>query len=79
MVHVEQLRASRGPILKATCELHKIGICGCEKYVIQIKNHVIYGNGDSNKISHRGRIASDRDRTKCKGIVYFCRKFLQTP
>jgi hypothetical protein len=29
------------------------------------------------KKSHLGRIASNRDRTKCKGIVYFCRKFMQ--
>ena len=35
------------------------------------------GNGDLDKKSHLGRIASNRDRTKRKGIVYFCRKFMQ--
>ena len=34
-------------------------------------------NGDLDKKSHLGRIASNRDRTKCFRIVYFCRKFMQ--
>ena len=37
----------------------------------------IWGNGDLDKKSHLGRIASNRDRTKCFRIVYFCRKFMQ--
>jgi hypothetical protein len=41
MEHVEQLRASRGTILKDTCALHKIGICGCEVFVSRISRIIL--------------------------------------
>jgi hypothetical protein len=38
--HVEQLRASRGTILKATCALHKIWICGGEICVSHVSRTI---------------------------------------
>jgi hypothetical protein len=42
MEHVEQLRTPRGPILKATRTLHKIGIGGGEISVSSVARVVVY-------------------------------------
>ncbi len=42
MQHVEQLRTPRGPILKDTRTLHKIGICGGEISVGSVARVFIY-------------------------------------